>query len=169
MKTSSKNTYWAKLKDPRWQKKRLEILSIHNFACQECGSPDDTLHVHHPFYEKNKEPWDYDASALMCVCENCHNDMHYQEDIFNGYANQVKSGGNGRNLMFYAGLLAGFSHDGPIDIEVIDYDFADGIGIAFNKTQDEVIESLKPDMNGALNMITWETIFEWSNKKKASQ
>ena len=29
--------YSEKLKDPRWQKKRLEILERDNFRCQYCG------------------------------------------------------------------------------------------------------------------------------------
>lgn len=137
-----KATYWEKLKDPRWQKKRLEVLSLHEFTCQHCGSTEDTLHVHHPYYEKNKEPWDYDEDVLMCVCENCHKYAHYEEDIFNEYINKVKSGGLGRNLMFYAGLIAGYAHDGPFDIEVVDYEFAQGLGVRFKKTPEEVIEAL---------------------------
>jgi hypothetical protein len=69
-------TYSEKLKDPRWQKKRLEILGRDNFTCQECGCDDKTLHVHHLSYAKGKEPWDADDSNLRTLCENCHERKH---------------------------------------------------------------------------------------------
>lgn len=161
-KATYKSTYWEKLKDPRWQKKRLEILSLHEFACQDCGSTEDTLHVHHPYYEKNKEPWDYDEDVLMCVCENCHQSAHQEENLFNEYVNKVKSGGSGRNLMFYAGLLAGFSHDGPFDLEVINYEFAEGLGIYFKKTPEEIIGVLED------GFLRGSVIFFWATGKYPS-
>ena len=30
-------TYFDKLKDPRWQKRRLEILNLNSWSCQDCG------------------------------------------------------------------------------------------------------------------------------------
>lgn len=65
-------TYSEKLKDPRWQKKRLEILNRDEFTCQMCLDKESTLHVHHGYYEKNYNPWDYDSNTLHTVCENCH-------------------------------------------------------------------------------------------------
>ena len=158
-KVEFKKTYREKLKDPRWQKKRLEILSLHEFECQDCGSKENTLHVHHPYYEKGKEPWDYDENVLMCVCDDCHKYAHYQEDIFNEYINKVKNGGAGRNLMFYAGLIAGYSHDGPFDIEVVDYEFAEGLGVCFKKTPEEVIEALDN------KILTGDVILFWATEK----
>ena len=66
-------TYQEKLKDPRWQKKRLEILERDNFTCQICYDTEKTLHVHHRWYEKNREPWDYPNDVYTTLCENCHN------------------------------------------------------------------------------------------------
>ncbi len=64
-------TYSEKLKDPRWQKKRLEILERANWACEDCGSKKKTLHVHHCFYVSRRQPWEYDV-GLMAVCASCH-------------------------------------------------------------------------------------------------
>jgi hypothetical protein len=64
--------YQQKLLDPRWQKKRLEILSRDEWACQKCFDSESTLHVHHRYYEKDKDPWEYDAQALVTLCANCH-------------------------------------------------------------------------------------------------
>lgn len=65
-------TYHQKRQDPRWQKRRLEIMSAANFKCEECDSADDTLSVHHSHYFKDTEPWDYPASLLHCLCDGCH-------------------------------------------------------------------------------------------------
>ena len=34
------------------------------------------LHVHHQYYIKGKEPWDYDDSALITLCADCHQNRH---------------------------------------------------------------------------------------------
>lgn len=68
--------YSEKLKDPRWQRKRLEILGRDNFACISCHANDKTLVVHHLFYKKNRLPWEYDNKNLITLCEDCHKDEH---------------------------------------------------------------------------------------------
>ena len=69
----TKNSKYAeKLRDPRWQKKRLEIFDRDDWTCQMCGDGGSTLHVHHRVYEKGKEPWEYDNSSLVTLCECCH-------------------------------------------------------------------------------------------------
>lgn len=65
-------TYSEKFKDPRWQKKRLEILTRDNWTCQVCKSTDNTLHVHHKMYLNVENPWEYDNDLLVCLCEECH-------------------------------------------------------------------------------------------------
>ncbi len=65
-------TYYEKLQDPRWQKKRLEIFERDQFTCQECWTADRTLAVHHHYYERGLEPWDYPSEALLTVCKSCH-------------------------------------------------------------------------------------------------
>lgn len=56
--------------DPRWQKKRLEIMSRDNFICVACGAKDKTLHVHHKKYVG--EVWESPDSHLQTLCEDCH-------------------------------------------------------------------------------------------------
>lgn len=70
------------LKDPRWQKKRLEILQRDNFQCRCCESKTKTLHVHHSYYIKGNDPWEYDNAVLLTLCEDCHaevNDYNWQK------------------------------------------------------------------------------------------
>lgn len=70
-----KKTYSELLRDPRWQKKRLEILSLDNWQCRNCSSKDNMLHVHHLAYRKDAMPWEYDNDALVTLCEQCHTDV----------------------------------------------------------------------------------------------
>jgi hypothetical protein len=69
-------TYTEKLKDPRWQRKRLEIMERDDFRCCECGDKDSTLNVHHLYYEKGNDPWDYANCFLKCLCASCHESWH---------------------------------------------------------------------------------------------
>lgn len=73
-------TYLEKLKDPRWQKKRLEIFQRDFFACKMCKSTEHTLHVHHKYYESGKEPWEYRDEALVSLCEHCHEQETLMKD-----------------------------------------------------------------------------------------
>lgn len=65
-------TYAEKLKDPRWQKRRLEIMQRDNFTCCDCGETAKTLNVDHRVYRKGLEPWEYDDNDLWTLCEDCH-------------------------------------------------------------------------------------------------
>lgn len=73
-------SYSEKLRDPRWQKKRLEVFSKNDFCCEMCGSSENTLHAHHKEYFKGREPWEYEANQLACICETCHKNEHDEED-----------------------------------------------------------------------------------------
>lgn len=64
-------TYSEKLKNPKWQKKTLEILQRDNFTCTSCGNTEKTLHVHHRIYE-GQNPWDTGEKYLRTLCEDCH-------------------------------------------------------------------------------------------------
>lgn len=66
--------YSEKLKDPRWQKIRLQIFDRDDWSCQSCYSTANTLHVHHKFYDFGKDPWEYDLEHLVTLCEECHSE-----------------------------------------------------------------------------------------------
>lgn len=72
----SKSSYAQKLRDPRWQKKRLEILQRDSWTCVKCGDDQLELHVHHKRYVRNVEPWDYPDKDLETLCDECHKDKH---------------------------------------------------------------------------------------------
>lgn len=69
-------TYSEKLRDPRWQRKRLEIMERDHFTCRLCGDASSTLNVHHLRYRKGHDPWDYNENYLVTTCETCHERMH---------------------------------------------------------------------------------------------
>lgn len=66
------STYSEKLRDPRWQKKRLEILERDKWTCQGCGSKDKELQIHHTVYESGKKPWEHNSERLKTLCSDCH-------------------------------------------------------------------------------------------------
>ena len=68
---TKQTSYSEKLRDPRWQKKRLCVMQRDGFACRDCGDADSTLHVHHCHYEKG-EPWQTDERFLLTLCADCH-------------------------------------------------------------------------------------------------
>lgn len=74
-----KKTYSEKLKDPQWQKKRLEIMSRDGFRCCYCGNDKSTISVHHEYYVSNRDPWQYPNWSLKSLCESCHGRVHSGE------------------------------------------------------------------------------------------
>lgn len=69
--------YGELLRDPRWQKKRLEVMDRDGFACQICGDKTTTLNVHHRYYiltggSHPRAPWDYPMETFVTLCEPCH-------------------------------------------------------------------------------------------------
>jgi hypothetical protein len=65
-------SYSDLLRDPRWQRKRLEIMERDDWQCQECGDKATTLNVHHRRYVKGCKPWEYEDDDLVCLCQPCH-------------------------------------------------------------------------------------------------
>ena len=70
------STYSDLLRDPRWQRKRLEVLNFADWHCERCGDGDSTLHVHHKRYVKGRAPWEYDIQELAVLCAACHDCEH---------------------------------------------------------------------------------------------
>lgn len=67
-----KLSYAEKLRDPRWQKRRLEVMERDNWTCMDCFSREKTLNAHHVIYYPGRDPWDYPDNLLMTLCEPCH-------------------------------------------------------------------------------------------------
>lgn len=73
-------SYSEKLRDPRWQRRRLEIMHLADFKCERCGDGSMPLNVHHVVYRSGADPWDYSEDDLTCLCEPCHELEHRMID-----------------------------------------------------------------------------------------
>lgn len=85
-----KDNYQTKLSDPRWQRRRLEIMSKAEWKCEVCGDKKIELHVHHVSYEENTEPWDYPDEYYKCLCDDCHKMAHIPIGKVLDYAQWIK-------------------------------------------------------------------------------
>lgn len=99
--------YTEQFKDPRWQKKRLEIMERDNFTCQMCGSKVKTLNVHHILYVPNRSPWDYLDEMLVTICEEDHE--------------SIKSSENRDFMFLYQRSIAGICSDYRMNLFHIGY------------------------------------------------
>ncbi len=66
-------TYQEQLRDPRWQRRRLQILNAADFKCEDCEA-------HHCCYIRGLMAWEYGIELLMCVCDSCHVERQSKED-----------------------------------------------------------------------------------------
>lgn len=67
--------YENQLKDPRWIKKRDEILKRDFYECFNCSN-ENNLEVHHIRYFKNQYAWEYINNHLITLCRECHKIEH---------------------------------------------------------------------------------------------
>ena len=74
------DTFAAQYKNPLWQKKRLEAMDDAGFECQNCGSQEKQLHVHHRRYVKGRKVWEYDNTELDVLCDACHEKTHKNKE-----------------------------------------------------------------------------------------
>ncbi len=107
------SSYSEKLKNPKWQKKRLEISERDNWTCQICSDSESEFIVHHKNYEKGKDPWDYDNNDLISLCVNCHEKEHGVLNSFHIKKGIEKSldiiGKGSLKRVFIFGIPAGFN------------------------------------------------------------
>lgn len=72
--------YSEKLKHPKWQRKRLEIMQRDDFKCKMCYDTETTLHIHHLEYSDG-DPWDIENEKLITLCEDCHKIVEDSNEI----------------------------------------------------------------------------------------
>jgi hypothetical protein len=72
MKGRKMSEYSSKLRDPRWQRKRLEIFEAAKWKCEYCGEETKELHAHHLVYKKGHSPWEYEDGEIIALCKDCH-------------------------------------------------------------------------------------------------
>ena len=80
-----KTKYSESLKNPLWQRKRLEIMQRDDFKCMYCLRRDAPLTVHHKYYEKDKKAWEYPDDCYVTLCEQHHIMFHkeFEQRMYN--------------------------------------------------------------------------------------
>ena len=111
--------YSEKLKDPRWQKKRLEIFQRDEYTCQICGDTESTLAVHH--YKYSGEPWEIDNKYLKTLCEDCHESEHLCikqfKEILNDELSEYTSDIN-RSIAYLIHLIKETNRNVPVEVVI---------------------------------------------------
>ena len=168
----NKKEYSEYLKNPKWQKKRLEILSRDNFSCVVCGKgieTDTALHVHHLSYRKGCMPWEYDNSNFVTLCEQCHSDVHNKKLKLCAPKNKKTKTDNKTRYVFYRKLLSDPKLEMLTPNQKIVYSYAISKSIIkitdlFNKDGEGIDTSLLDFAEGKNNVISLE--FELKNWSK---
>lgn len=101
-------TYADKLKDPRWQRKRLEILERDGWKCRRCGEKTKTLHVHHVAYLRGKAPWGHPDTGMLTLCHGCHEIAEHTAELFKSVLC-----GDGMRGMYLMSEICGVSEKHP--------------------------------------------------------
>ena len=87
-----RKSFEEQIKDPRWQKRRLEIMQRDEFTCQMCGDKESTLHVHHIKYVSGRNYWEYNDWEMITLCAECHSAEHSAKvDFINGIISDLNS------------------------------------------------------------------------------
>lgn len=136
----NKKSYSEKLRDPRWQKMRLEILQRDNWTCQKCEDAETELQIHHKYYVGWNDPWECDPNTLVTLCKHCHEEEEGCKGMQDKLINTFLDIGffNGEMDYFAAVIGSAYKKTGKRDLDSILLSLAmDGIFgqalIAFHK------------------------------------
>ena len=117
-------------KHPRWQAMRLKIMKRDEFTCEECGSTEEMLTVHHSYYERGKKPWEYPEQNLHTLCENCHQKAQAISTLLKQQIGKITLADMHLILGYARGLEM---QDCPNSVVTVEsYECAIGIADAFN-------------------------------------
>jgi hypothetical protein len=164
-KKSSTVDFFAKYKDPRWQKKRLEVMQNANFKCESCGDDGKTLNVHHKSYKKNHDPWEYECYELECLCEDCHREKHEVKERLTSALHDFKTDYNFTHTEEeLIGYLEGKMADGPFGVIPLGYGYLRGFCEAYLLDVDKVnadgkLSEIIEVANGYINFEMFELAF----------
>ena len=137
-------SYSDLLRDPRWQRKRLETLQAAGWACSNCGDKTKTLHVHHLKYRRGAKPWEYEADELRSLCEKCHDDATEAIRNLDEAVDGIKVMGDPGWIEMAIGYLRALRGAAEEEIIIVDnYEQAMGVSHALGGGRaEEVLDSL---------------------------
>lgn len=136
--------FWAKYQRPEWQRKAAQIRERANYECEWCGDKESQLDVHHSYYEKDADPWDYPDESLHCLCKKCHKEQQELKREINRQFGKLGLG----NMQGVLGFLQGLEmSDWPmVETKLLSREHAEGIGMAFGLSEDSVVEAAQNDV-----------------------
>lgn len=109
------------------------------FSCENCGAENETLNVHHSYYEKGLPPWQYPDGSLHCLCEECHKKAQNLQTLIQRQIGRLDLSAHETAYGYMAGLEMS---DFPMVVfEVFSYEMAMGIGDSFGIDAESVIDS----------------------------
>jgi len=116
------------LKDPRWQRARLEALNAADWECSSCGERTKTLHVHHKRYVWGRKPWEYTIDELAVLCVDCHERITLIQKRFDAAVAALKLEGDEAAMSRALGVIeAALSPN--VQIQVLNLEHAEGIAL----------------------------------------
>ncbi|MGH7802531.1 MAG: HNH endonuclease [Thermodesulfobacteriota bacterium] len=111
------------------------------FECEDCGSKDKMLQVHHSYYEKGKPPWKYPDENLHCLCEDCHRKVQDTKLLLNRQLGKLELSDMAQLLGYSKALEAKSLPMVPIDVS--SYEFAVGVGDCWGLTAEVITAALQ--------------------------
>jgi hypothetical protein len=144
---AEKSWYQQQLSHPKWQKKRLEVLSRDGFTCCNCGSEDTTLQVHHTYYERGLRPWEYPLESYWTLCEPCHKRVQERMTQLNRAIGAI--GIAEMDVLLGCALALG-SRPVQQPVAIDSYEVAEGFAQMLGRTPDDIVGRLN---NGHLSTL----------------
>lgn len=134
----SQKSYRELLRDPRWQRRRLEIMQRASFRCESCLAGDKTLNVHHRIYRRGADPWEYADHELTCLCEQCHETEHQWRQRLQEALAQLRRADIEQVIGFAEGLvhLERWHEQPTAQLVVNSYEHATGLAAAASGSLD---------------------------------
>jgi hypothetical protein len=143
-------TYSEKLRDPRWQKKRLEILQRDDFTCQLCKDTKAELQIHHKEYITGREPWEYENENFITYCKHCHKVVENYKLIKCAVIAISKRKLENSSFGLISILKQNTDESGTLfsSVDIIENDYYENISLLKESTVNEIITLLNKVRNG---------------------
>jgi hypothetical protein len=159
----TKPTYAEMLRDPRWQRKRLEVMDRDDFGCRHCGEKHATLNVHHTFYRRNTAPWEYPDDSLVTLCEPCHDLIQNWTEGAHRAIGRLKLDELQRATGFARVLWADRVGDPEGRVAVETFCIAEGIGDYLMVPAEEILVAILPALKTVEDVLrALPTAVPWS-------
>lgn len=103
--------YASKMTDPRWIEFTKGVRRRKGNHCASCRRGNVPTSVHHPFYDGDREPWEYSDEEVVVLCWPCHKTLHLELQRFRRYVFAKMSPQVFR--VFNGALAVGLDHYDP--------------------------------------------------------